>query len=388
MAEYPLSEITVVDLTQYVAGPYCTQVLADLGATVLKVERPGTGDVYRRQGPVFKRGESASFLTLNRGKRSIELDLADESDRARLHEMLADADVLVENMRPGALSKLELDYDTLASRHPRLVYCSISAFGQSGPLAAAGGYDVTLQALSGLMAMTGHPGQPPAKIPVAALDFGSALYATVGILAALAQRERTGRGEWVQTSLLECAIAWLSMHIVTLLLGGDEPEPLGSRSPFFAPYEAYRTADGHLVVVGTGGQDAWGTLCRTLGLERLVDDPRFATNADRVRNADELRGELEVVLGTRPNADWVAELAVEGIACAPVQRLSDALSSEQVRQLAMLATLEHPVAGEIPTVRLPLAFAHSASTSMAPPPLLGAHGDLDSAESRPPSTTG
>jgi formyl-CoA transferase len=388
MAEYPLSGVTVVDLTQYVAGPYCTQVLADLGATVLKVERPGTGDVYRRQGPVFKHGESASFLTLNRGKRSIELDLANDSDRARLDELLASADVLVENMRPGALTKFELDYDTVASRHPRLVYCSISAFGQTGPLAAAGGYDVTLQALSGLMAMTGHPDQPPVKIPVAALDFGSALYATVGILAALGQRQRTGRGEWVQTSLLECAVAWLSMHIVTLLLGGDEPEPLGSRSPFFAPYEAYTTADGYLVVVGTGGRDAWGTLCRTLGLERLVDDPRFATNADRVRNADELRDELEVVLRTRPNADWVAELAGVGIACAPVQRLSDALSSEQVRQLAMLATLEHPVAGKIPTVRLPLAFAHSASTTMAPPPLLGADSGAERAKGRPSSAAG
>jgi crotonobetainyl-CoA:carnitine CoA-transferase CaiB-like acyl-CoA transferase len=252
---YPLEGVRVVDLTQYVAGPYCTQVLADLGATVLKIERPGVGDVYRRQGPVFAEGgESASFLTLNRGKRSIELDLGSDDDRNRLHELLAEADVLVENMRPGALGKHALDYESVAARYPRLVYCSISAYGQGGPLAEAGGYDVTVQALSGLMAATGQPGGPPAKIPVAALDFGSALYAAVGILAALTQRERTGRGQWVQTSLLECALAWLSMHIVTFMLGGGEPEPLGSRSPFFAPYEAYRTADGYLVVVGTGAQ--------------------------------------------------------------------------------------------------------------------------------------
>jgi crotonobetainyl-CoA:carnitine CoA-transferase CaiB-like acyl-CoA transferase len=371
---YPLEGVHVVDLTQYVAGPYCTQVLADLGATVLKVERPGVGDVYRRQGPVFAEGgESASFLTLNRGKRSLELDLGSDDDRGRLHELLAEADVLVENMRPGALGKHGLDYESLAARYPRLVYCSISAYGQDGPLADAGGYDVTVQALSGLMAATGQPDGPPAKIPVAALDFGSALYADVGILAALAQRERTGRGQWVQTSLLECALAWLSMHIVTFMLGGGEPEPLGSRSPFFAPYEAYRTADGYLVVVGTGGQDSWGSLCRTLDLERLREDPRFATNADRVRNAEALRVELEAVLSTRPTADWTGPLEAAGVACAPVQRLAQVLASEQARVLGMVGTLPHPTAGEVPTVRLPLTLSDAQTTAVAPPPLLGAN---------------
>jgi crotonobetainyl-CoA:carnitine CoA-transferase CaiB-like acyl-CoA transferase len=369
---FPLEAITVVDLTQYVAGPYCTQVLADLGATVLKIERPGKGDVYRGQGPVFRNGESASFLTLNRGKHSHELDLTLGDDRERLHELLGSADVLVENMRPGALTKLGLDFPSVSKRHPHLVYCSISAFGQTGPLAPDGGYDVTIQALSGLMAMTGHPGQPPAKIPVAALDFGSALYATVGIQAALVQRSQTGRGQWVQTSLLECAIAWLSMHVMTLLLGGDEPEPLGSRSPFFAPYEAYRTGDGYLVVVGTGGQDAWGSLCTTLGVEHLRDDVRFATNADRVRNAEELKRALEPVLETKPNAEWIALLGEAGIACAPVQRLPQVLESEQVRELAMVTSLEHPTAGEIPIVRLPLVLSEAETTTSTPPPLLGA----------------
>jgi crotonobetainyl-CoA:carnitine CoA-transferase CaiB-like acyl-CoA transferase len=368
---FPLEGIHVLDLTQYVAGPYCTQVLADLGADVVKVERRGGGDVYRRQGPVFVHGESASFLTLNRGKRSVELDLDLDEDRARLHELLADADVLVENMRPGALSKHGLDYASLAERHPRLVYCSISAYGQEGPLAAAGGYDVTIQALSGLMAATGHPGQAPAKIPVAALDFGSALYAAVGILAALTSRERTGEGQWVQTSLLECALAWLSMHIVTFLLGGAEPEPLGSRSPFFAPYEAYRSADGYLVVVGTGGRDAWGTLCRTLGLERLMDDPRFATNSERVQNAEELRVELEAVLTTQPTDHWLEVLEAVGVACAPVQRLSEVLQSEQVRVLEMIRTLSHPTAGSVPTVRLPVTLSGAETTAHLPPPLLG-----------------
>jgi crotonobetainyl-CoA:carnitine CoA-transferase CaiB-like acyl-CoA transferase len=373
---YPLEGVRVLDLTQYVAGPYCTQVLADLGATVVKVERPGLGDVYRGQGPVFAEGESASFLTLNRGKRSVELDLGDDAGRVRLHELLAEADVFVENMRPGSLARHGFDHASLAERYPRLVYCSISAYGQEGPLAGAGGYDVTIQALSGLMAATGHPGQPPVKIPVAALDFGSALYAAVGILAALAQRERTGRGQWVRTSLLECALAWFSMHVVTYLLGGAEPEPLGSRSPFFAPYEAYRSADGYLVIVGTGGRDAWGSLCRVLGLERLCDDPRFATNADRVRNAEELRIELEAVLATRPTHEWIEALETAGVACAPVQRLSQVLASEQARLLEMVGTLQHPTAGAVPTVRLPLTLSDADTTASTPPPLLGADSEL------------
>lgn len=370
MSSYPLEGTRVLDLTQYVAGPYCTQVLADLGATVLKIERPGTGDVYRRQGPVFAGGESASFLTLNRGKRSLELDLAADADR--VHELLAEADVLVENMRPGALAKFGLDYPSVAERHPRLVYCSISAFGQQGPLAEDGGYDLTIQAISGLMAMTGHPGQSPAKIPVAALDFGSALYGVIGIQAALAAREQTGRGQWVCTSLYETALAWLSMHVVTLLLGGEEPGPTGSRSPFFAPYEAYRTSDGYLVVVGTGGRDAWTVLCTTLGLERLAADPRFATNADRVANAEELRVELEAVLSTDTTEAWRAALTAAGVVCAPVQPLSHVLAADQTAALGLIRTLEHPAAGTVPIVRLPVTLSDCDSTATAAPPLLDA----------------
>jgi crotonobetainyl-CoA:carnitine CoA-transferase CaiB-like acyl-CoA transferase len=368
----PLAGVKVLDLTQYVAGPYCTQVLADLGATVLKVERPGIGDVYRQQGPVFANGESASFLTLNRGKRSIELDLRSDEDRERLEGLLADADVLVENMRPGALDKHLLDHASVTERHPRLVYCSISAFGQEGPLAGNGGYDLTVQALSGLMAATGHPGQAPAKIPIAALDFGAALYGVIGILGALRLRDTTGRGTWVHTSLLETSAAWFSMHIVTMLLGGPEPEAIGSRSPFFSPYEAYRTEDGYLVVVGTGGRDSWSALCSTLELDHLRDDPRFASNADRVTNAEALRKEIERVLVTRPTAAWETALAEVGIASAPVQRLSQVLASEQMRVLAMIGTVEHPTSGTVPTVRLPMGIENAATSATAPPPLLGA----------------
>jgi crotonobetainyl-CoA:carnitine CoA-transferase CaiB-like acyl-CoA transferase len=375
-AQAPLAGIRVLDLTQYVSGPYCTQVLADLGATVLKVERPGSGDVYRRQGPVFLNGESASFLTLNRGKRSIELDIQSPDDRPLLDRLIGEADVLVENMKPGTLARYELDYERLHERHPELVYCSISAFGQGGPLARQGGYDLTVQALSGIMALTGHPDQPPAKVPVAALDFGSALYAVVGILSALNQRRATGTGQWVQTSILETGLAWLSMHITTMLIDGQEPRPLGTSSPFFAPYEAYRTADGHMVVVGTGGKAAWRDFCAAIGVEHLVDDPRFAENSDRVANLAELREEVERVMSTRPNAHWAAALDAAGVPFAPVQRLPEVIESDQVRALGALDTLEHPSAGAVPIVRLPLTLSEASSTAKEPPPQLGEHGEL------------
>jgi crotonobetainyl-CoA:carnitine CoA-transferase CaiB-like acyl-CoA transferase len=372
-AGYPLEGVRVLDLTQYVSGPYCTQVLADLGATVLKVERPGQGDIYRVQGPVFIEGESVSFLALNRGKRSIALDLRDEGDRARLDELAGEADVLVENFKPGGLARYGLDYETLAARHPRLVYCSISGFGQVGPMAEQGAFDLTIQALSGLMSLNGHPGGPPAKVPVAALDFGSAMYGVIGVLAALHRREATGRGEWVQTSLLETGLAWLSMHVTSFLASGEEPQPQGTRSPFFAPYEAYATADGHLVVVGTG--DNWPGLCRVLGLERLVEDPRFLANSDRVANAEALREEIEAVLAGKTTAEWSELLEEAGVPYAPVQRLTDVLASEQVKALGAVEPLAHPVAGEVPLVRLPLTFAEAAATATAPPPPLDADAE-------------
>ena len=367
----PLAGVRVVDLTQYVAGPYCTMVLADMGAEVVKVERPG-GEVYRRQGPVFAPGgESASFLTLNRGKTSRQLDLRAPADREILHAMLDEADILVENSTPGTMERLELGFPALHARHPGLVYVSISGYGQVGPDATRGGYDLVIQALSGLLSMTGPEGGDPAKVPIAALDFGSGLYGALGALAALRERETTGRGRHVTTSILECALAWLSMHIVTQGLGGEEPAAAGTRSPFFAPYEAFRAGDGHLVIVGTGGDDAWGRLCGALGLGRIREDPRFAENASRVANAAALRDIIEAVLADRGVADWTAVLEEAGVVCAPVQRLSQVLASEQVRALGLIDTQEHPSAGVIPMVGTPLSFDGERAVSELPPPLLG-----------------
>jgi crotonobetainyl-CoA:carnitine CoA-transferase CaiB-like acyl-CoA transferase len=368
--------VKVLDLTQYVSGPYASQVLADLGATVLKVERPGSGDVYRSQGPVFLNGESASFLTLNRGKRSIELDISSAESHPVIERLIGEADVLIENMKPGTLSRYGLGYADLREEFPRLIYCSISAFGQEGPLADQGGYDLTIQALSGIMAMTGHPGQAPVKVPIAALDFGSALYAVIGTQAALAQRQVTGVGQWVQTSILETGMAWLSMHITTYLISGQAPEPLGSRSPFFAPYEAYATANGHIVLVGTGGKAGWVNLCNALGLDRLIEDERFNENSLRVENAEELKVEIEAVLVTRPTVEWVGVFEAAGVPHAPVVPLKEVLESDQVNALGSLSALEHPTAGEMPIVRLPMTLSAAETTAQTPPPALGEHGDV------------
>jgi crotonobetainyl-CoA:carnitine CoA-transferase CaiB-like acyl-CoA transferase len=374
--EQPLAGVRVLDLTQYVSGPYCTQILADLGATVLKVERPGGGDVYRSQGPVFIEGESVSFLALNRGKRSIVLDLRDEQDHAELVSLAGQADVLVENFKPGTLARYGLDYESLAAEYPALVYCSISGFGQHGPLATEGAYDLSIQALSGILSLTGHRDQPPAKVPVAALDFGSALYGVIGILSALRMRDETGRGQWVQTSLLETALAWLSMHIMSFLAGGEEPARQGTRSPFFAPYEAYATADGHLVVVGTGGDGGWQAFCRAIDSPELIDDPRFATNSDRVANAEALRVAIEGVMRGEATAFWIERMRSERVPFAPVQTLPEVLESEQVAALATIGGLAHPTAGEVPLVRLPLTLSGAETTASRPSPELDADATL------------
>jgi crotonobetainyl-CoA:carnitine CoA-transferase CaiB-like acyl-CoA transferase len=373
---YPLEGVRILDLTQYVSGPYCTQVFADLGATVLKVERPGGGDVYRSQGPVFIGGESVSFLSLNRGKRSVVLNIREQSGRDRVRALAAQADVLVENYKPGTLARYGLDYEALSAEYPALVYCSISGFGQQGPLATEGAYDLSIQALSGILSLTGHPEQALAKVPVAALDFGSALYGVIGILSALHQREQTSRGQWVQTSLLETALAWLSMHIVSYLGGGDEPTRQGTRSPFFAPYEAYETADGHLVVVGTGGDGGWQSFCRALELPKLADDPRFATNSSRVANAEALREAVERVMTTGSTEHWVQRMRAEGVPHAPVQTLPEVLRSEQVAALGAISHVTHKVAGEIPIVRLPLTMSGARLTATDPPPALDGDGNL------------
>jgi crotonobetainyl-CoA:carnitine CoA-transferase CaiB-like acyl-CoA transferase len=369
----PLAGLRVLDFTQYVAGPYCTMLLGDLGAEVVKVERPGSGDQYRRQGPHFLQGESVTFLALNRNKQSLTLDLKAPQAREIVTRLVPTFDVLVENSRPGTMEELGLGYADLREVNRRLIYASISAFGQTGPRSREGGYDLLIQGMTGLMSMTGEPGGRPTKIPIAALDFGSGMFAAIGILSAYIARERTGEGQQVDTSLLDCATSWLGLHLLSYLASGDLPRPSGSASPFFAPYQALRTGDGYILVVGTGGNDAWPRFCGVLGLEPLVDDPRFATNAARVANLDALVELLEQRLTQQPSRYWLERLDEVGVVCGPINTLDQLLVEEQVRQRGLIATVEHPGAGPLQLAGVPIGLSETPGEISGPPPQLGQH---------------
>lgn len=369
----PLEDLRVIDLTQYVAGPYCALLLADLGAEVIKVERPGSGDVYRRQGPHFVKGESVSFLCLNRNKKSLTLDLKAAEAREILYRLVKNADVFLENSKPGTLERLGLGYEVLQTVNPRLIYASISGFGQQGPDRDKGGYDLIMQGITGIMDMTGEPGQPPAKVPVAALDYGAGMYAALGILSAVVAREKTGRGQWVQTSLLETGISWLLMHAAEYFLAGNLPQRLGSASPFFAPYQAVRARDGYVTLVGTGGKDSWGRLCRALGLDHLVNDPRFADNAGRIAHRQELIRLVEEKTSQLNTVDLLRLLEKEEIPCGPIHPLAQALANHQVLACDMVQELDHPTVGKMKTTGLPIKLMGTPGALRMPPPLLGQH---------------
>lgn len=367
----PLNGLRVIDFTQYVAGPYCAMILGDLGAQVIKVERPGIGDVYRKQGPHFIHGESVSFLSMNRNKRSLTVNLKAPQAQEIMARLLPSMDVLVENNTPGTMSRLGLGYDQVSQINPRLVYASLSAYGQTGPMSSEGGYDLVLQGLTGLLSMTGEPGGRPAKTPIAALDLGAGMFTALGIVSALLVRERTGKGQWIDCAMLDCAVSWLGMHLLDYKATGELPAPMGSASQFFAPYQAFRTRDGYIVIVGTGGTDAWQRLCSVLGAEYLVDDARFETNAGRVKNLPALVEELEKALTQHDSAYWLERLQAAGVICGPLNSLDGLFEHAQVRHREMIQDVPHPVAGNVPLPGVPVKLSDTPGSITAPPPQLG-----------------
>lgn len=332
----PLGGIRVVDLTRFVSGAYAGRLLAALGADVIKVELAPGGDPYREQGTAFVDGESALFGALNVGKRSILLDLDTDQGRAAMEALLAGADVFLENGRPGSLTKRGLDADSVTRRHPHLVYGSISGYGQVGPDAERGGFDLILQAEGGIMSVTGEPDSGPVKVGVPALDIGSAIACTLGIVAALFRRNRDGSGAVVSSSLLEFAVAAFTSVAPAYLVDGEVPGRLGSHSATFAPYGAFRASDGHIVLAGAGSEDLWQRLCHAIGAPELLDDPRFSNNAERVAHLHELTAELERRLGVHDRAFWLAKLGAAKIPVAEVRDLAQVLGSEQVRALGLV----------------------------------------------------
>jgi len=339
----PLAGTLIVDLTRVLAGPFCTMVLCDLGARVIKVEVPGRGDDARHIGP-FVGDESAYFMSLNRGKQSIALDLKDAADREVFERLLARADVLAENFRPGVLKRLGYGWESLRRRHPRLILASTSGFGQTGPYAEQPAYDIVVQAMGGVMSLTGHPGGPPTRVGTSAGDITAGLFTAIGIQAALLERERTGRGSHVDVAMLDAQVAVLENAIARCAATGEVPGPMGSRHPSIAPFEALPTRDGH-IVVAAGNDALFRALCRSVGRPELASEARFASNEQRRRNADALSAALAAALAAETSAHWLAELRRAGVPCGPLNDVSQVMSDPQVAARNMIVTL-HSANGE------------------------------------------
>jgi crotonobetainyl-CoA:carnitine CoA-transferase CaiB-like acyl-CoA transferase len=365
-----LSGLRVLDLTRFVSGSQATMLLAAMGADVIKIEVP-PGDPYRWQGTERVGAESALFLALNAGKRSVAIDFRAAAGRRALEPVLASADILVENSRPGSLTAHGLDWESVHARYPALIYGSISGYGDVGQDAARGGFDLILQAESGVMSVTGTPESGPVKVGVPVLDVGAGISCALGMLGACIERQRTGVGRLVSSSLLEFALTALGTLAAGVMVSGKTPGLLGTHSPTFAPYGGFRTADGWLVLAGAGTEDLWARACRALGREELTGDVRFADNAQRVAHRDELTREIEATLCTWPTAHWLALFARAGVPAAEVKDVAQSLSQPQVAALGSIQELDHPAAGAHRLIGPPLRIDREQLGYPAPAPVLG-----------------
>jgi CoA:oxalate CoA-transferase len=351
----PLSGVVIADLSRVLAGPYCTLLLAELGARVIKIEPPGTGDDARAYGP-FVNGKSTYFVSINRGKESIALDLKAPSDRAIFEKLLSTVDVLTENYRPGTMEKLGYGWETLHPRYPRLIYASASGFGHTGPYAQHPAYDMVVQGLGGIMSINGHPGQPPARVGISIGDLGAGLYTAVAINAALYHRAQTGEAIKCDIGMLDCQIALLENAVMRYGVTGLVPGPLGARHPAITPFEPFRTEDG-LLIIAAGNDSLFVKLVTALGLPGLAEAPRFKTNNLRSQNADALVSAMEAVLETRPRAHWVAVLEAAGVPCGPINTVDQAIAHPQVVARNMLVTVDDPVTGPVTVAGNPLKLS-------------------------------
>jgi formyl-CoA transferase len=367
----PLAQVRVLDLTRILAGPYCTMLLGDLGAEVIKIERPGSGDDTRLWGPPFAGGESAYFLCCNRNKKSVTVNLKSPAGRNLIADLADRSDILVENFLPGTLEEWGLSYETLSRRNPRLVYCSLTGFGQTGPRRDEPGYDIMIQALSGVMSITGEPDGPPTKLGVAISDITAGMFAAQAILAALYARERTGRGDRVETALFDSTLAWLANQGSNYLVSGEIPERRGSAHPSIVPYQMFAAADQALIVA-VGNDAQFVRFCEVIGHPEWSQDDRFATNAQRVRHRETLIPLIASVLATRPATDWIADLEKRGVPCGPVNTIAQAFADPQVAARDMLWEIPHPTIGPLRLAGSPIKLA-GHSPPRQPPPRLGEH---------------
>jgi crotonobetainyl-CoA:carnitine CoA-transferase CaiB-like acyl-CoA transferase len=380
-----LAGLRVLDLSRVLAGPWAGQLLADLGADVVKVERPGAGDDTRAWGPPWladadgiSTGEAAYYLAANRNKRSITIDLAQPEGQKLVRELALRADVVLENFKVGGLVQYGLDHESLRALNPRLVYCSITGFGQTGPYAPRAGYDFLIQGMGGLMSVTGkpdgEPGEGPVKVGVALTDVMTGLYATVAVLAALQHRDRTGEGQHIDLALLDVQVACLANQAANHLVGGLVPRRLGNAHPNIVPYQDFPTADGHMIIaVGNDGQFA--KLCTTLGHREWADDERFATNPQRVKHRAVLIGLLRDATRTQSTAHWVAAMEAAGVPCGPINTIDQVFQDPQVQARGLRVEMPHPTAGTVPLVANPIRLSGTPVDYRRAPPTLGQHTD-------------
>ena len=378
----PLAGVVVLDLSRILAGPWATQVLADFGAEVIKVEHPRGGDDTRKWGPPFLKdrdgndtSESAYYLSANRGKRSVAIDIATPAGQDLVRRLAAQADVLVENFKVGSLARYGLGYDDLAKHNPRLVYLSISAFGQDGPNAAEPGYDAMIQGQGGLMSLTGvpdgEPGAGPQKVGVAVADLMCGMYAVAAVLAALNERHASDRGQYIDLSLLDTQVAWLANQNMNYLVSGVPPRRQGTAHPNIVPYQAFETADGHLMLA-IGNDAQFARFCEAVGEPALAADERYTTNRARVAHRRELVPRVAAVLRTRTTAGWLAVLRTAQVPCGPINDLAQVFEDPQVRHRGLRFDLPHPIAGSVPGVGNPVRFGRTPAVYDRPPPPLGA----------------
>jgi len=377
-----LSGITVLDLTRVLAGPYCTQMLGDLGADVIKIERPGAGDDTRRFAPPFMAGpdggdssESAYFMSANRNKRSVEVDLTSETGQALVRELAMKADVIVENFKTGNLAKYGLGYDDLKDENPKLFYCLITGFGQTGPYAARPGYDFLIQGMGGIMSLTGEAEGEPQKVGVPIADIMSGMFAGVAVNAALRHAAVTGQGQYIDIGMLDTQVAWLVNQGMNFLHSG-QAERLGNAHPNIVPYQVFETADGH-IVVAVGNDTQFRTFAGIIGEPELADQPLFATNDSRVRNRDEVVAHLQAIMKTQTSAHWLAELEANKIGCGPINTLDQVFEDPHVKAREMVVNVPHPLAGPdgAQLIASPLKLSETPVQYRHHPPLLGQHTD-------------
>jgi len=368
----PLESITVLDLSRALAGPYCTMMLADMGAEIIKIEMPGRGDDSRSWGPPFVEGESAYFMSVNRNKKSITLNLKSEKSKEIIEKLIKKADVVVENFRPGTMDKLGLSYENVAELNPEIIYASISGFGQDGPYRLLPGFDQVIQGMGGLMSVTGEPGGPPIKVGVAVADIAGGMFAAYGIMIALFNRQRTGKGQMIDVSLLDSQVAWLTYRAGSFFASGKIPQPLGSGHPNIVPYQAFKANDTY-VNIAAGNDQLWQKFCSAVGLEDIVENPKFATNAKRVENRNELVNIISNIVSSKNAQEWLDILTKAGVPCGPIYTLDEIFTDPQVLHRNMVKDLDHIKAGKIKVTGVPVKLSATPGEILTAPPVLGQH---------------